>query len=163
MIHMTRWTPFAPAFQLRRDIDDLFGRFFGQMSGGESAQASADWPTWTPAVEGREEDGQWVIRVALPGVDPKDVEIALAQNQLTIKGHRKSTGESKHENYFARELTYGSFERAFTLPEGVDPGKVNARYTNGILEVRVPKPVAEAPRKVAIEVQGGEERPVKAA
>ena len=154
MVHVTRLTPFAPAFQLRRDIDDLFGRFFGQMS-GESGQPPAEWPTWTPAVEGREEDGQWVIRVALPGVDPKDVEVALVQSQLTIKGQRKQAGETQQDNYFARELTYGAFERSFTMPEGVDPAKINARYTNGILEVRVPKPVAEAPRKVAIEVEGG--------
>jgi HSP20 family protein len=105
-------------------------------------------------VEGWEEGGQWVIRVALPGVDPKGVEVALEQNQLTIKGQRKQAEETKHDGYFARELTYGSFERSFTMPEGVDPAKINARYTNGILEVRVPKPVAEAPRKVSIEVEG---------
>ena len=161
MVHVTRWTPAGPAFQLRRDIDDLFGRFFGQMS-GEGTQ-SAEWPSWTPAVEGREENGQWVIRVALPGVDPKDVEVALAQNQLTIKGQRKQTGETKNDSYFARELTYGSFERSFTMPEGVDMAKVNARYANGILEVRVPKPVAEAPRKVAIEVENGTPAAIKAA
>lgn len=161
MLHMTRWAPFTPAFQLRRDIDDVFGRFFGQMS-GDGAQSGAEWPGWAPAVEGCEEGGQWVIRVALPGVDPKDVEIALAQNQLTIKGQRRPMSPGKPEGYFARELTYGPFERSFTLPEGVDSAKVNARYTNGILEVRVPKPVAETPRKVAIEVES-EGKSVKAA
>jgi HSP20 family protein len=152
MVHVTRWTPFAPAFQLRRDIDDLFGRFFGQMSGNDGSQAGTEW---TPAVEGWEEDGHWVIKAALPGVDPKDVEVAMAQNQLTIKGERKRATEAKHDTYFAREMTHGSFERSFTMPEGVDPAKVNARYANGVLEVRVPKPVAEAPRKVAIEVEAG--------
>ena len=161
MIHMTRWTPFAPAFQIRRDIDDLFGRFFGQMS-GEGEQSRSEWPNWTPAVEGCEEEGQWLIRMALPGVDPKDVEIALQNDQLTIKGHRKQTGQVKQDSYFARELTYGRFERSFTLPDGVDAAKVNARYANGILEVRVPKPVAEAPRKVAIAVET-EASPAKAA
>ena len=161
MIHMTRLAPFTPAFQLRRDIDDLFGRFFGQMS-GEGQQSGGEWPSWTPAVEGHEEDGHWVIRVALPGVDPKDVEIAMAQNQLTIKGQRKPMNGGKQDSYFARELTYGAFERNFTLPEGVDSAKINARYANGILEVRVPKPVAEVPRRVAIEVEG-EPKSVKAA
>ena len=161
MVHMTRWTPFTPAFQLRREVDDLFGRFFGQMS-GEGGQPATAWPSWTPAVEGYEEDAQWLIRVALPGVDPKDVEVAMADNQLTIKGQRRQAGETKQANYFARALTYGSFERSLTLPDGVDPAKINARHTNGILEVRVPKPLAEAPRKVAIEVVG-DTKPSKAA
>lgn len=90
MVHMTRFTPFRPAFQLRRDIDDLFGRFFGQMSGERAA--AAEWPSWTPAVEGCEEDNQWLIKVALPGVDPKDIEIALVQGQLTIKDIGASNG-----------------------------------------------------------------------
>jgi HSP20 family protein len=153
MVHVTRWAPFTPAFQLRRDIDDLFGRFFGQMSGESGQQAEGSYPSWTPAVEGWEEEGHWVIKAALPGVDPKDVEVALTDNQLTIKGQRKQTGETKRDTYFARELIYGAFERSFTMPEGVDAAKINARYTDGILEVRVPKPVAEAPRKVAIEVE----------
>ena len=160
MIHVTRWSPVAPAFQLRRDIDDLFGRFFGQMAG--DGGSTSEWPTWTPAVEGSEGEGHWLIRVALPGVDPKDVEVALAEHQLTIKGQRRSA-ETKKDSYFARELNYGSFERSFTLPEGVDPGKVTARYTNGMLEVQVPKPVAEAPRKVAIEIEDGTPKSIKAA
>lgn len=162
MIHLSRWSPVAPAFQFRRDIDDLFGRFFSQMAGdGETPQAER--PSWTPAIEGSEEDGHWTIKVALSGVDPKDVEVALTQNQLTIKGQRTQASESKRDSYFARELTYGSFERSFTLPEGVDPAKVSARYTNGMLEVRVPKPVAEAPRKVAIEVENSTQKSMKAA
>jgi HSP20 family protein len=160
MVHLTRWAPFTPAFQLRRDIDDLFGRFFGEMAG--ESRPAGEWPTWTPAVEGCEEEGNWVIRVALPGVDPNDVEVSLAQNQLTIKGQRKQ-GTENQDNYFARELSYGRFERSFTLPEGVDHSKVTARYTNGMLEVRVPRPVAEAPRKVAVELHGGAQKSIKAA
>ena len=163
MIHMTRWSPFGPTFQLRRDVDDLFGRYVGQMA-SEGGAPAAEWPTWTPAVEGcEEEDGRWLIKVALPGVDPKDVEVALTENQLTIKGQRKQASQSKQDSYFAREVTYGSFERSFTLPEGVDPARISARYTNGMLEVRVPKPVAEAPRRVSIEVEDNHQKAVKAA
>ena len=161
MMHVTRWTPVAPAFQLRRDIDDLFGRFFGQVA--EGGGTATDWPTWTPAVEGSEGEGHWLIKVALPGVDPKDVEVALAEHQMTIKGQRRQSSETKKDSYFARELNYGSFERTFTLPEGVDAGKVSARYVNGMLEVQVPKPVAEAPRKVAIEIESGASKSIKAA
>lgn len=151
MVQVTRWTPFAPAFQLRRDIDDLFGRFFGQVA-SEGGRSSTEWANWTPAIEGYEEDGHWVIRVALPGVDPKDVDVALADGQLTIKGQREPSSKGKNDSYFARELNYGTFERTLTVPEGVDPAKISARYIHGVLEVRVPKPVAETPRKVAIQV-----------
>jgi HSP20 family protein len=119
---------------------------------GDSGASSGDW-NWTPAVEGSEDDRHYRIRIALPGVEPKDVEVTLADNQLTIKGQRKREAETKQESYFARELSYGAFERSFTLPEGVDATKISARFSNGMLEVTVPKPVAEAPRKVEIEVQ----------
>ena len=157
MLHVTRFAPLTPMFQLRRDIDDIFGRVFGQMSGG-SQGSSGDWNAWTPAVEGSEDERHYVIRIALPGIDPKDVDVTMADSQLTIKGQRKRDAETKQESYFARELSYGAFERSFTLPEGVDVTKISARYSNGMLEVTVPKPVAEAPRKVAIEVEGASQK-----
>ncbi len=156
MLHVTRFAPFSPMFQLRRDIDDIFGRVFGQMNG--NPQGSSDWNAWTPAVDGSEEERHYRLKIALPGVDPKDVDVTMADNQLTIKGQRKREVETKKESYFARELSYGAFERSFTLPEGVDATKINARFTNGMLEVTVPKPVAEAPRKVAIEVEGASQK-----
>jgi HSP20 family protein len=149
-------------FQLRRDIDDLIGRAFGDAWNEGSATQPAEGLAWTPAVEGLVEDGHIVIRMALPGVDPKNVEVSLEQNELAIKGQRKRESQAKSEHYFAREVVYGRFERRFTLPEGVDPGKVYARFSNGMLEVKVPSPVAAAPRKVDIEVQGDSQQAVKA-
>lgn len=156
MLRLTTWQPLTPMFQLRRDIDELFGRFAGQVAPDGSAAASG--PTWTPAVEGSFEDGAYLIRVALPGVDHKDVEVAVMDDTLTVKGQRKREKELKREHCFASELAYGAFERSFTLPEGVDAAKVSAKWTNGILEVHVPAPVAVVPRKVTIEVE-----PAKAA
>jgi HSP20 family protein len=154
MTRLMRWSPlafpFSPMFQLRREVDDLFSRFFGQGS-GEPTQST--WSAWSPEVEGGLQDGHYVIRAALPGVDPKDVEVSLTGNLLTIKGQRKAQRESKEDKYFVREMAYGAFERSFTLPEGVDAAKVFAKYGNGMLEIKVPAPLAEAPRKVAIEVE----------
>jgi len=135
MLHVTTLAPLTPMFRLRRDIDDLFGRVFGQMS-GDSRASTGDWRAWTPAVEGSEDERHYRIRIALPGVDPKDVEVTLADSQLTIKGQRKREAEAKQESYFARELSYGAFERSFTLPEGIDATKIGARFSNGMLEVR---------------------------
>ena len=154
MVQVTRWSPFTPMFQLRRDIDDLFGRVFGQMSGDQGSVGSAEWPTWTPAVEGSEDKGHYLIRAALPGVDPKNVEVSMADDRLIIKGERKRETDVKPDAYFARELPYGPFERAFSLPEGIDASKISARFVHGMLEVTVPKPASEAPRKVAIAIEG---------
>lgn len=151
MLRLTTWQPFTPMFQLRRDIDELFGRFAGQMS--PEGPTAASPATWSPAVEGSFEEGTYVIRVALPGVEPKDVEVSVVDDTLTIKGQRKRDKELKREHSFVSELAYGAFERSFTLPEGIDAGKVSAKWTNGILEIHVPAPVAVVPRKVNIEVE----------
>ena len=149
MFGLVRWSPYNTSpFQLRREIDDVFGKFFG--SGSEQ---TGTWPTWTPAVEATHEKNEYVIRVALPGIDPKDVEVGVTGNELTIKGQRQQREETKDETYFVRELAYGTFERRFTLPEGVDAAKVHAKYANGMLEVRVPEPVALGARKIDIDVK----------
>ena len=159
MFSMTRWSPYTPMFQLRREIDDLFGRAVGQGS-GDSAQR--EW-TWTPAVEGKYENGKYVIRVALPGIDPKDVEVSVQENELVVKGQRNAESKDEGAHYFARELSYGAFERRFTLPEGVDANKVTAKFTHGLLEITVPEPVTLMPKKVNVEIEGQPQPAMKAA
>ena len=159
MFSMTRWSPYTPMFQLRREIDDLFGRVVGQGS-GEGVQR--EW-TWTPAVEGKHEDGKYVIRVALPGIDPKDVEVSVQENELVVKGQRDAESTNEGAHYFARELSYGAFERRFTLPEGVDANKVTAKFTHGLLDITVPEPVTLMPKKVNVEIEGQPRAAVKAA
>jgi HSP20 family protein len=154
MFNMTRWSPFSPMYQLRREIDDLFGRTLGQAVPG----AAQDW-MWTPAVEGKHEDGKYMIRVALPGIDPKDVEVFVQDDEMVVKGQRKSENQKDEGHYFARELSYGAFERRFTLPEGVDAEKVTAKFNHGLLEITVPEPVTLEPRKITVEVAGGQREP----
>ena len=168
MFTMTRWTPFNSAFQLRREIDDLFNRTFGgyrpegESATGNSAQAT---PAWWPGLETYATDGKLGVRVALPGVDPKDVEVSVNDGILTVKGERKGSQEKKDGGYYIRELTHGRFERQLELPEGVEPENVTARFVNGMLEISMPLPVAVVPKRVniAIEGQGPEKKAVKAA
>jgi len=87
-------------------------------------------------------------------VDPKDVELSVTDNVLTIKGERKAEHERKETSYFLREVNYGTFERSFALPEGVDASKVTAKYANGMLEITMPAPLAVSPKKVEIQVEG---------
>ena len=141
MNSMLRW---SPTHQFHFHNDDVFERFFGS-----DTDEAAQRPSWRPAAEGRIEDGTYVIQFALPGVDPKGVSVSLMDNVLTVKGERKAD-DTTGMDYFVREVAYGAFQRSFALPEGVDPAHVQAKYTNGMLEVRVPAPQAAMPRMIEV-------------
>ena len=147
MTTMIRWSPFTPKFHLHHhDVNDLFRGFFD----GAPDEAAQDAPSWLPAVEGRIEDGTFVIQLALPGVDPKGVAVSVMDNVLTVKGERKADHDPTGKDYFVREVAYGEFQRSFALPEGVDATQVEAKYANGMLEVRVPAPCAATPRMIEV-------------
>jgi HSP20 family protein len=119
---------------------------------GLDPRASEDW---LPRVESfSTKDGEVVVRFDLPGVDAKDVEVSLEDDTLTVRGERKD----EHDGQTYREVRYGRFERTLTVPQGIDPEKVRATHSNGVLEIRLPAP---ASRKVAIQIHQAE--PKKAA
>ena len=128
---------------LHRDIDALFDGFFG-------SREVAPVADWTPRVDTCVKDDKIVVRADLPGVDPKEVDISLEGNLLSIRGERKA--EQEKADY--REVYYGRFERHVRVPNGTEPEKISAKYVNGVLEVTVPlpKPVT---RKVPVEVTTG--------
>ena len=128
---------------LHHDIDALFDGFFG----GREVAPIADW---APRVDTFVKDDKIVVRADLPGVDPKEVDIAVEDNLLTIRGERKA--EENNADY--REVYYGRFERRIQVPTGTDPETIGAKYMNGVLEVTVPlpKPVT---RKVPVQVTNG--------
>ena len=147
MTTMLRWSQFTPKFHFHRHAgDDLFQGFFDGAT-DEAAQAAA---SWVPAAEGRLENGTYVIQFALPGVDPKAVEVSLMDNVLTVKGERKADHDTAGKDYFVREVTYGAFQRSVALPEGVDAAQVEAKYWNGMIEVRIPAPRAVMPRTIEV-------------
>jgi len=86
----------------------------------------------------------------LPGLDPKDVDIQVHGNTLTITGERTNTRETRDADFLLREITYGSFTRSIVLPEGVDKEKITAEYRNGVLEITAPIATASLPKKVEI-------------
>src|SRR5437762_136811 len=142
-----------PAWKPKEQAENAFAtggvegrrRFFGGAT-DEAAQR----PWWLPAAEGRTEDGTYVIQLALPGVDSKDVQVSLMDNVLTVKGERKADHDTAGKDYFVREVAYGAFERKFTLPEGVDAAQVEAKYARGMLEVRIPAPQAATSRTIEV-------------
>jgi HSP20 family protein len=165
MLDLARWSPFGSVFQLHRELDDLFSRFFGHEGGPGVARADSGQATWWPAIESYTEGGDLHVRVALPGVDPKDVEVTVSDTTLTVRGERKSKREAKGDGSYVREFAYGTFERSLALPEGIDPGKVQARFSNGMLDLTMPAPLAVAPKKVEIQIENGSgsARAIKAA
>jgi len=145
---------FQDLFDFRRDFDQIFHRFLSWPSAQEEPVMNVGF---TPAVESFvDKDGRkFYCQVLLPGVAPKDANLQVQGNTLTISGERSATRETKKADYLRREVAYGSFQRTILLPEGVDTGKLNAEYRNGILEITAPIAAAALPRKVEIKALPG--------
>lgn len=141
-----RWTPFTDMVTLREKMNRLFEDMFTGRSEDKDLTAS----TWAPSVDIYETESELVMTAEIPGIDEKDVEIKIEDNTLTLKGERKFEKETKEENYHRIERSYGSFYRAFTLPNSIDPDKIQAEHENGILKITMPKRQELKPRKVKI-------------
>jgi HSP20 family protein len=143
---LIRWDPFDDLASLRESMDKLFDELFTRRPRGQAEVA------WAPAVEVFETDNDVMVRAELPGIDPKNVEITVTQDTLTLKGEAKADREDKARNYYRRELRYGSFLRSIQLPSDVKGDQATASYKNGILEIRVPKSERAKPKSVKVEV-----------
>lgn len=111
----------------------LIDRFFNE------SIARTGGSNFLPKVDVAETDKAYEIHVAVPGMKKEDFTIELNDNFLTISGERKLTNEKREKNFHSIETQYGAFSRSFNLPENVDATKINAAYTNGILELVIPK------------------------
>jgi HSP20 family protein len=137
-------------------MNRLFNTVFDtpQQAGNGGSQAAR---RWVPAMDLVETEADFVLRADLPGLGEEDVAIELEDNVLTLAGERKAEHEEKQEGYYRVERAFGRFSRSLTLPKGVDPESVTATFSNGVLEVRIPKPEERKPRKISIAV--GESQP----
>lgn len=142
----------------RTEMDRLFDRFsggFGMPSFSRLLDiAPAARPEFTmpvPAVDISEDDAGYKITAELPGLEEKDVEVTLTDDVLTIKGQKSAESEKKEKNLYLSERSYGAFQRAFVLPDGVDADKIAADVAKGVLTVTVPK--AAPAQKKTIEVK----------
>ena len=130
---------------MQTEMDRVFDRFLGTPVSGERIM------DWMPSVESYTRDGKLTFRAELSGVEPKDLDVSITDRELIIKGERKAEADTKEENYICKEISYGSFERRFVLPEGVKSEEMKAKFMNGILEITVPVPTMIKARKVEIE------------
>lgn len=151
------WSPFD---RLRREIDRLFDELrpsdwrwptARSLLSFEMPRLRGEWAL-TPVVDLAEKEKEYEVTAELPGIDEKNVEVKVANNTLTIKGEKKEEKEEKQKDYYLSERRYGSFQRSFALPEGVDSNKIEATFAKGVLTVRLPKTAEaqKAEKKIAV-------------
>jgi HSP20 family protein len=148
---IVRWESFRELGALQDRMNRLFAESFPTRRGGESDE----WVlggSWAPLVDIYEADGQIVLKAEVQGVDPKDVDVRVENNVLTLKGERKFENEVKRDDYHRVERAYGTFSRSFTLPSLVDTEKIKAEVKDGVLRVSLPKKEEAKPRQISISV-----------
>lgn len=150
MLSLNRWTPFTDLAGLHRDLDTLFGRVFGETARPQPADA---FTAFTPTAEVKRDGAKWLIALAIPGVSPEDVEIDVVGRTLRVRGERRAEDTAKAEPILS-EVSYGRFEREFTLPDEIDGDGVQAAYRQGMLELMLPLKESAKPRRIAIKGTG---------
>jgi HSP20 family protein len=126
---------------LTADFDRLFSSLFDRNAAAQR---------WVPAMDLVEHDDHFLLRADLPGLTEADVNIELHDGSLTISGERKAEHKQQERGFYRLERQFGSFSRTLTLPEGIDGEAIKASFTNGVLEVWVPKPEERKPRRIPI-------------
>lgn len=152
------WSPFE---NLRQEIDRLFDDFhplgwrsaLGRLPGGDVPWPKLGMLQIAPAVDLVEKDHEFEITCELPGMDEKDIELKLVGDMLTIKGEKTEQKEEHEKDYHLSERRYGSFQRSFQLPDGVDTGKIEANFAKGVLTVKLPKSTEAQKKEKKIEVK----------
>ncbi len=142
---ITRWDPFREVATLQNRVNSLF-RDLGE---GEGPLTTA---SFVPAVDVYEDNDKVVLKLEVPGVEEKDLDVRVENHTLTVKGERKFEKEEKEENFHRIERRYGSFYRAFTLPNTVDTENVAAGYTAGVLKLELKKKPEAQPKQIKVNI-----------
>jgi HSP20 family protein len=150
MTVLTRWEPFREFSTLQDRMNRLFRESFHEGGRDESLVASS----FAPAVDVYEDEHNVTLKIEVPGIDEKDIDIRVENNLLTVHGDRKIEKEEKEENYRRVERQYGSFTRTFTLPNTVDTDNVQATYDKGVLKIALPKKAEAKPKQIKVSVGG---------
>src|SRR5258706_12897238 len=143
---LTRWEPFRGTTSLQDQVNRLFSDVFERK--GEESSLTA----WAPSVDIYETEHELVVKADLPEVHPKDLDIRVENNILTIRGERKFERKVNEENYLRVERAYGSFARSFTLASTVNSEAINADYQNGVLTLSIPKREEAEPKQINVNV-----------
>jgi HSP20 family protein len=129
-------------------------RLFRESSGSEGREEFLNNTSFAPPVDVYEDEHSVSLKIEVPGIDEKDIDVRIENNVLTVHGERKFEKEEKQENFRRVERQYGSFIRTFTLPTAVDAEKVSATYDKGILKIALPKKAEAKPKQIKVNVGG---------
>ena len=144
-------------YDMQSEMNRMFDEMFGGLARVGGRQQGAQPMQWAPALDVLHEDGDVVVRAELPGVKQEDVDVTLHRGVLTISGERKAEENREGSGFYVRERRYGSFRRSMTLPESVDESAINARFQDGVLEVRITGAAAvQEPKKIQIQAPSSE-------
>ncbi len=151
MTMITRWDPFREL----NTITDRMNRLFQDTWGVAPSQHGEEGLTtmnFVPPVDVYEDEHNVTLKLEVPGIDQKDIDVRVENNTLTVRGERKFEKDEKEENFHRIERRYGSFYRAFTLPNTVDTDNVSADYDNGVLKIRLAKKAEAKPKQIKVNI-----------
>jgi len=146
---LTRWDPFRDLVALQNRMNRLFDEQYG--SGREESLTTG---AFVPPVDIYEDEHSIQLKLEVPGIDEKDLDIKVENNTLTVSGERKFEKEEKEENFHRVERRYGSFTRSFTLPNTVNTEDIQADYNAGVLKIRLAKRAEAKPKQIKVSVGG---------
>jgi len=133
--------------RLRNQLNHMFDHDLSLFRDEETDVVTGNW---SPSVDIREEDNQYVFVADVPGVDPKDIEVTAVNGTLMIRGERQEEKKEEKKNYKRVERSWGSFYRRFNLPDDADPDQIDAKSKNGVLEISIPRVEAAKPKKIPV-------------
>jgi HSP20 family protein len=147
-----RWDPFRDLTSIQDEMNQMFDRVFGRRGPG-GREAGAASASWAPAVDIAERKDAYVVTAEVPGVKPEELEVTLEDGLLTIQGERRLEEETSDRQYHRVERRYGSFRRSITLPSQVQADAIEANYSDGVLQVVVPKAESAKPKKINVQAR----------
>src|SRR5580658_1056217 len=150
MSQLTRWEPFREF----SPMEDRLNRFFRASFNPARPEEALTTTSLAPPVDIYEDEHKITLKIEVPGIDEKDIDVRIENNTLTVHGERKFEKEEKEENYRRVERQYGSFTRSFTLPTTVDAEKVSANYDKGVLKIALAKKAEAKPKQIKVNVGG---------
>ncbi len=148
MTMITRWDPFREFVTLQ----DRMNRLFRDPRGPEGQDESLTTTAFAPPVDVYEDEHNVILKIEVPGIDEKDIDVRIENNTLTVHGERKFEKEEKEENFRRVERQYGSFTRTFTLPSTVNHDNVQADYDKGVLKIKLAKKAEAKPKQIKVNV-----------
>jgi HSP20 family protein len=146
-MNLMYYRPWSLVDRWPRELEQLFSGDFGGLE-----TAATDRAALTPAVDIQEENDRFVVRADMPGIAAKDIEVSAEDGKLTIRGTRSTQARANDDGFEHVERVAGTFLRRFTLPESAQAETIKARYTDGVLEIAIPKQPRVEPKRITVTV-----------